>query len=58
MVHAVPAGYGWTRECRPVKGILSRVGAAYEQVCLTVRETAGGVEVLLMGEASGWREPR
>ncbi|MEU7823670.1 hypothetical protein [Catellatospora sp. NPDC049133] len=57
-VRAVLAGYGWTRECRPVTGILSRVGAAYEQVCLTVRETPEGVEVLLTGEANWWRGPR
>ncbi|MFC7246710.1 hypothetical protein ACFQO7_29875 [Catellatospora aurea] len=57
-VREVLAGYGWTQECRPVTGILSRVGTAYQQVCLTVGEAPGGVEVLLRGEADWWREPR
>lgn len=57
-VREVLAGYGWTQECRPVKGIMSRFGVEYEQVCLTVSDTPRGVEVLLMGEAYWWRKPR
>lgn len=57
-VRAVLAEHGWTRECRPVTGLLTGLGFDYGLRCLSVGEGRDGVVVTVSGEARWWREPR